>query len=183
MARGSAQAEQAGQTGLQQSAALGGQANNLFGSLAPALQTQMTHPQGMSPQDLAATTTAAQESAGGSNAGAVGQGALLAQRTKNRGAAGAAIGSAARGAQQTLGKAALATSLENARIKRQQQGQAMGEMGGLYGTTLGGAEKMLGIVPQAVNANTEAENASWNWAKYILDPAMESGAKAAAAFA
>ena len=183
MARGS-QAANTGATAAQgisnQSSA---NAGALYGVLAPELESQIANPQGMSPTDLAAANTASQESAGGSEAAAVGQGALRAARTHNAGTADAAIGEGTRGASQALSKAALGTQLANARMKEGERQAATSGLEGLYGTNTGASVNALGEVAQNVNANTNAENASWDWAKYILDPAMAAAGQAGAAAA
>jgi hypothetical protein len=66
-------------------------AGNLFGSLAPQLTAEATNPQGYGAPTLAKIDTANKQTAGGTQAGAVGQGALLAARTRNAGTADAAI--------------------------------------------------------------------------------------------
>jgi hypothetical protein len=84
MARGSDQAKTAATTGQNLANTYSGNAGQLFNTLAPVLQSEVAHPPGFTPPDLAAMDTAAQESAGGSMAGAVGQGGLLAARRSGR---------------------------------------------------------------------------------------------------
>lgn len=174
MARGNSQAQSAATSGLGLSNTLQGNAEGLYSQLAPELATQATHPSGFSPTDLAKMDTAAEQSAGGSQAAATGQGALLASRTRNPGAAAAAIAEGARSAGRNLSNAALDTQLANANLKSKQQAQALGEEGQLYGTDVSGANQGLGEVASNVNANTNAENASWDWAKDIMDPILSA---------
>src|SRR5690348_4147207 len=82
MARGSEQANTAATSAQNASNQFGANANALYSTLAPELMSEAAHPSGFGPQELARMNTAAQQSAGGANAGAVGQGALLAQRTR-----------------------------------------------------------------------------------------------------
>ncbi|HEX7741744.1 MAG TPA: hypothetical protein VF442_04830, partial [Sphingobium sp.] len=118
-------------------------------------------------------------SAGGSMAGAVGQGALLAARTRNAGGADAAIGASARSAGRNLSQAALSTDLANAKLKEQQRQAGLTGEENLYGRTLGGRIQALGEVAPNVNADVNAQNASWNWSKYLLDPLLSAGSAAA----
>ena len=166
MARGSQQAQQGATTGLNFATSGGA-------SLMPELQQEAINPQGMNPTDMARANTTVQQSAGGTQAGATGEGALLAARTKNPGAAQAAISESARTGGQEAGKNALGIQLANTKLKQQQQqaGQT-----GLENLTLGG----LGDVAPNVNANTGAINASYDWAKDILDPALQAAGSAAA---
>ena len=172
MARGSTAATGAATSAQNNSNTLMGNASSLYSSLAPELQSEAAHPQGFAPADRAAMTTAAQESAGGSQAGAVGQGALLAARTKNAGAPAAAIGAASRGAGEDLSRRAVETQFENAGLKEKQRQGALSGLQGLTGMETGAAGQELGIVPGAVNANTGAENASWDWATHLLQPLL-----------
>lgn len=143
----------------------------------------VAHPVGLNPYEKSAARTTAQESAGGSQAAAVGQGALQAQRTRNAGTADAAIGEGARSAGRNLSRAALGTELQDSAMKQQKQQQAKSELGGLYGVATPGGSQALNSVANNANANTNAVNSSWNWAKYILDPALQAASGPVAAFA
>lgn len=181
MARGSAAANTAATSAQNTANTLGGNAQGLYAGLAPELETEATHPAGYSPTDLAKMNTAAQQSAGGSEAAAVGQGALLASRTRNAGAPGAAISSAARGASEDLSKRALDVQNENANLKQKQQQAGLSGLEGLYGTNVSGANTAQGQVAPAVEANTAAQNASWDWATDLFDPLVQAGSKVGSA--
>lgn len=165
MARGSTQANQAATSGQQISNTSAGNAQGLYSTLAPELQAEAAHPPGFDPATMAAMNTDAQQSAGGSAAGAVGQGALLGARTRNAGAADAAIGDSVRAAGRQLSQGVLGTQIANAKLKEQQREQARTGLQGLYGTNTGASVNALGQVASNVNANTNAENASWDWTK------------------
>lgn len=179
IARGSSQASEAGKAAQGFSNQQNANAMGLFGTLAPELETEIAHPAGFAPSDLAAMNTATQQSAGGSEAAAVGQGALKAARTGNAGGSDAAIGAAARGAGETASKGALATQMANARLKESQRSGAERGLEGLYGITSGDVTPALNSVANNVNANTNAQNASWDWAKFLLDPAMAAAGQGA----
>ena len=179
MARGNAVAQQAATSGLGYSRALQGQQGSLYGTLAPALTQDVVNPTGLTPTEKATANTAAQQSAGGSMAGATGQGALLSQRTRNAGTADAAIAESARGAGRNLSNAALGTELEDVALKNRKQAAAKGELGSLYGMSGQEANQALGQTAANVDANTKAAEQSWNWAKYILDPALQAAGGAA----
>src|ERR1700761_9407918 len=166
--RGDSVAQQGETQALSNSSTSSGNAAQTFAQLSPQLAGDIAHPEGYSPTDLAAMNTAAQQSAGGSEAAAVGQGALRSARTRNAGSADAAIGSGATGAGQGLSQAALRIAGNNANLKNQQREQALGEEAGIYGTSLGGANSSLNAAAGLSDANTNAANASWNWAKFLL---------------
>lgn len=174
MARGSQQAQQGSTEALANASTYGGNANAIFGNLEPMLMTQAANPQGMSPLDLSRMQTSNQQSAGGTQAAAVGQGALRAARTRNAGGADAAVAASARSAGRNLAEANLKGSLANAQLKEKQQLAAEGELGNLYGTSVGGSNAALSANAANVNANTNAENASWDWATDLFDPIMKN---------
>lgn len=180
MARGNEQAQQASKSGLGFSNTLQGNAGGIYGSLLPELQAEAANPQGFTAPTVAKMKTEDMQGAGGSNAGATGQGALLAARTKNAGAPAAAIQESARNASQQLSKANTGVDIANEELKQHQRQAGLSGLQGLYGTNVGGATNALGEVANNVNANTNAANASWDWAKYILDPAMQAAGGAAA---
>lgn len=172
MARGSAQATNAGTAAAGLSSQLEANAGALEGTLAPQLEAEAAHPSGFAPADLAAMNTAAQQSAGGGQAAATGQGGLLAARTRNAGAPAAAIDAAARTSGRNLSAAGLRTQEENAREKLGQQQAGLTGLERLTGMETGAGIQSAGQIAPDVNANTNAANASWDWAKYILGPAM-----------
>lgn len=179
MARGSSQATGAATTATNLSNQLTGNAQSLYGAAAPALQAEANAPSGYAPADLAAMNTAAQQSAGGTQAGAVGQGALLAARTRNAGAPAAAIGQSSRTAGQQLSNAGLGIQTRNANLKEEQRQSGLSGLENLYGRTLGEGVTALGQVAPDVNANTNAENASWDWSSALFQPLLKAAGAAA----
>ena len=151
---------------------LRGQPGNAAHGALRELQTISTLPPGYAGVNLAAADTAEQQSAGGGQSAAVGQGALLAGRTRNAGSADAAVGASTRAVGQQLSEGALQTRLKNAGMKMQQQQAGIGGLGNLY-------SENLGAVAPNVNANTEAENASWDWAKDLMGPMLGAAGGAA----
>lgn len=182
MARGSQQATTAATSAQNLSNQFAGNANALYSTLAPELESEAAHPAGFNPAELADMNTAAQQSAGGATAGAVSQGALRAARTGNLGGSDAAIQEAARNGGQTASKAAVGIKNQNAMLKQNQRRAALSGLQGLYGTNAGASIGSLGQVANNVNADTNAENASWNCAKYILDPALNAAGGAAGGY-
>lgn len=144
-----------------QAGQLGANAGALYGGLAPQLQSQMAHPSGYTPAQQAAQTTAAQQSAGGSMAGTVGQGALLAARTRNAGAAQGAIAQGGRQASQNLSTAAVGTQVRNAGLQQQNQQNAQKGLESLYGTELGGSQTALGLSNSALKTAETAPVPYW----------------------
>ncbi len=178
--RGNEEAQQASKSGLGYSRTLQGQQGSLYGTLAPAYSRDIANPVGLSPNDKARMNTAAMESEGGANAGAVGQSALQAARTRNAGGADAAIQESAREAGRGVTRAGLGTELADTELKQRKEAAAKEGMGQLYGISTHAGNEALGQVAENVKANSTAEEQSWNWAKFILDPALQAGGTAAA---
>ncbi len=176
MGRGSENANNAASSAQNFATQNQGQANATYNALAPELQQEVAHPTGFTPEQQAGMTTAAEQSAGGANAGAVGQGALLAGRTKNPGTAAAAIDASSRHAGQTLGQETLGVKNADAMLQQKNRQAGLAGLEGLNAQELGGANQALGIVPQAVNASTNAVNASYDWANAVKDVGQGIGA-------
>jgi hypothetical protein len=177
MARGSTQATGAATSAQDFSNGLQSNASSLFSTLAPDLESAAAHPSGYSPTDMAGMTTAAEQSAGGSTAGATGQGALLASRTKNAGTADAAIGQAARSGGQALSKASTGIAQANANQKQSNQRAALSGLENLESGQVTGANQALGDVAPNINANTNAENASYDWSNALFQPLLGAAEK------
>lgn len=181
MARGSDTATSAATTSANNSNALTNNASSLYSNLAPTLEAQAAAPSGFSPADEAGMETAAQQTAGGTQAAAVGAGNLNAARTRNAGGFANAVSDASRGAGETLSRGVLGVKNLNAEQKQRQRDTAISGLEGLYGTNVGGANQALGNVAPLVNANTNAENASWDAFNNITG-AIEGAAKDASGF-
>lgn len=160
---------------------LNNQAGNIYGSLSPTLAAEAAHPAGYTAPQQAAMNTSAQQSAGGTNAGAVGQGALLASRTRNAGTADAAIAQSARQSGQQLGDAALKTTMGNANLQQQQQQEGLKGLQGLYGTELGASQNALGLSNSALEGASKSGGMNNPWNQYGLQ--YLKGAQSAAAAA
>ena len=172
MARGSKPATAAATTAGNTGATLLGEQQSLYGNLMPQLEAEATHPAGIDPTTMAEMKTNQMQTAGGSNAGAVGQGSLLAGRTRNAGTADAAIEAGSRHSGEQLSNANLETDLANESLKNKQQQAGLSGLEGLNSTDLSGSLGATGQIAPDVNANTNAANASYDWAKYLLDPAI-----------
>ena len=136
-------------------------AANIYGSLEPTLAAESATPSGFTPGQKANMNTAAQQSAGGSTAGAIGEGKLYSQRTRNAGGAKQAIGSGVRGAGENLSKAAVGTEMANAQLAQHKQMQAQQGLQGLNQTELTGGIDSLGQSNQALHIAEEAPESYW----------------------
>ena len=140
---------------------LGANAANIYGSLQPEIASEAAHPAGYSPQQKSAITTAGQQSAGGSMAGATGQGALLAARTRNAGAAQNAIQQAGRQSSKNLSDVATGVETGSADLAAKRQADALRAEQGLYGTELGGSQKAMGLSNEFLDTLNRARPSWW----------------------
>ena len=180
MGRGSDQANAAATSASNISGTAAGNAGALYSTLAPALESEMANPQGFNPVDMARMNTSTMQTAGGTQAAAQGEGALRAARTGNIGGSDAAIAKSARTGGELASEGALSTQIKNAQLKEQQRNAATSGLEGLYGTDTGASVNALGEVAQNVNADTNAENASWDWTKGLEGIGQFLGGSAAA---
>ncbi len=179
MSRGSDQSNAAATNAVGQNQQLFGGGQALYSTLAPQLTAQAANPQGFGPETLSRLDTAAQQSAGGGQAAATGQAALEESRTRNAGGAGMALSKAARESGKNLVTSTLQTRIANEGLKEQQREGAQKGLEGLYGVNVGGANEASGNVARNVQANAAQEDASWGWAKNILQPVLSAAGHAA----
>ena len=145
-----------------------GNANGIFSTLLPQYEQEALNPQGFGGPGLAAMNTAAQQSTGGATAGAVGQGTLMAARTRNLGSAQSGNNAAAENAQRVNSQRAVEIQGENERLKQEQAREGRAGEAGLYDTNLrtalgalGAENSSLGEENQATKNMIDAQNSGW----------------------
>jgi hypothetical protein len=138
----------------------GSRGGSAWDTLFPTLLQDATNPQGLSPQQKATMNTASSQSLGGSVAGATGQGALMAARTKNPGSATAALDASSKHAGETASHNALGVEEFSTNLAHQKQQNALRELGSLYGTNTGALSSMLDAANQALGIFNDAEKRS-----------------------
>ena len=121
-------------------------ANSLEGTLTP-MYSKMAN--GLATPGSIAENTAAQQSVGGATAGAMGEGALRAARTRNSGSYAPVLDQAVRSGQQAL-------SNDASRITADNVNKGIAGEQGLFGTNSGQALQALGLY------NDASDNSFWN---------------------
>lgn len=161
MARGAA-SQAINQMGLErnQAANTSGTAAQALGSFLPYEKSQLENPTGYTPEELADQLTASSQSLGRSMSSAVGQGNLMAARTRNGAGYAPALDSASRGAMQQQSQNALQVQNQNAQLKQQKQQQAANSLQNLYNTDISATLNALGLGNNSINAWTNADNAT-----------------------
>jgi len=150
-----------------------GAGQNELNTIAPALTQQAQ--QGFDPATLNALNTSSQQSLGGANAGAAGQGALTAARTRNAGAANPAIEESARNAMRQGSTNALNIQGENWNAKQ----AALQALQQLYGTNTQRSNEALGLSNNAIgqwnNSSANTQNSLMGWTRLGLQAAGTLG--------
>lgn len=158
-------ATNAGTTATNTAGGYGSGAAGIGGTLVPALTQEATHPQGFNPTDINNMLVSGEQGAGGANSGITGEAALHGMRTRNAGGFTGALDQAARIKGQQLSGNALNVQNENANLKQKQQQAGLAGLQGMYGTDVSAQLKAMGLVPEDINAGTNATNAEVNAGK------------------
>jgi len=143
----------------------GSSAAGIGGTLIPTLTKEATNPQGFNPTDINNMTVAGEQGAGGANSGITGEAALRTARSRNAGGFSGALDQAARVKGQALSANSVGIQDQNAQLKQKQQQAGISGLQGMYGTDVSAQMKGLGLVPEDLNASTNAENSNVNAGK------------------
>jgi hypothetical protein len=127
--------------------------------LIPGLEREAANPQGFTPEEMNDQLVASEQGAGGANAGITGEANLRAARTRNSAGYTAALDEAARDKTRTLSDNALNIRNQSAKLGQEKQMAAQKELGGLYGTDVEANLKAQGLLPEDVNAESNAVDA------------------------
>lgn len=130
----------------------------VLGTLSPALNQDITNPQGFGTAGVNAMNTANSQSIGGSTAGAVGEGNLAAARTRNAGGFQSALDEAARSGQRQLSENAVGIQAANEMEKQRQRSAAEQLMNSQYGMDTNAALGALGLSNQALGIAGSQKN-------------------------
>lgn len=164
--------------------ALFGENQALGGYLTPKLESDVTNPEGFTPQQLAYMNTASQQSLGGAVAGVTGQANLEAARTRNAGGFQGAIGSGSRAAMRQNSQNSVNIQAKQAELQQQQREQALKALEGLYGVDLSGAINYLDTSNKALGEENQShplQQGLLSAGTFIEDLAKGAQAGAAAA--
>lgn len=133
----------------------------LYNQLFPTYENEATDPQGFDPTTKANMKTSAMQTAGGSTAGAVGEGDLMAARTRNAGGFDAAGDEAERIGARQLSSDNLGVENADAALKEQHKQQGIAGEQGLYNTQQSDLLADMGLSNQDVNTEVSAGQSGW----------------------
>jgi hypothetical protein len=154
-------ASNAAATAAATGAGYGEQAGGIGGMLVPYLENQITNPMGFGPAATNAMLAQGLEGAGGAASGLAGEAGLRAARSRNVGGATGILDELAREKMRTSAGVGLDVATKNALLQQQQRSQAQGQLESLYGTDVGAQLKAQSLVPEDINAWTNANNSGW----------------------
>src|SRR5579872_1797622 len=162
MARGpQAMAANAGKTAAETGAGYGTAATGISDTLVPQLNAEATGNIGYTPTQQNNMLVAGEQGAGGANAGVAGQAGLAAGRTRNSAATSGVLDEAARAKTRQMSTNALDVSNQSAQLAQKKQQMALQQQQGLYGTDVSAQLKSMGMIPEDVNADTNAGSQGW----------------------
>lgn len=161
MRNAQSQANTAAKTASATAGSYGSAGNQIASNLIPGLEREANNPEGYTPEELNNQLVAGEQGAGGANAGITGQANLNAARTRNSAGYTAALDEAARDKTKQLSENALNIQNKSDELGQEKQMAAQKELGGLYGTDVEANLKAQGLVPEDVQAETQAGNSGW----------------------
>jgi hypothetical protein len=135
--------------------------NQLYDQLFPTYEGEVNNPTGFDPITKAGMKTSAMQTVGGATGGAVGQGDLMAARTRNSGGFEAAGDEAERIGQRQLSADNMGIDQEDAALKEQHHQQGIAGEQGLYSGNQSELLASMGLGNQAVNTELEAGKSGW----------------------
>lgn len=154
-------AKGAGETAINTANTYGTEASDIGSMLVPTLEREASNPQGFNPTDLNAMLVAGQQGAGGATGAIQGQANLTAARTRNSGALSAVLDEAARARSKASSESALNVQGMNANLKEKQRQAGLQGLESVRGGDVNAQLKAEGLVPEDINAWTNASKAGW----------------------
>lgn len=139
----------------------GSEASDVGATLVPELTREATHAQGFSPADLNAMFLSSAGAAEGGRGTVSGEATRMAARTHNTGALSGVLDEAARGAGRTTATAGLNTQIQNAMLKERQRQAGLSGLAGVRGGDIRAQLEAEGLVPQDINAWSNAGKTGW----------------------
>jgi hypothetical protein len=134
----------------------GAQAGGISSQLLPFLTRQLNNPEGFSAQQTGSMLGAAEGGAGGSTAGLTTEANLASARDRNSGGFSGALDQAAREKDKALAGTSEGIAAKNAGLQQEQQQNAAGGLGKMYGQDTDAQLKAMGLVAPDVNAASTA---------------------------
>lgn len=154
-------AQNAANTASNTGANAGATAAGINSTVLPFLTRELNNPQGFSQQDKGAMLGAAEGGAGGAAAGLNTEANLKAARDRNSGGFSAALDQVSRNAGKNAAQQSENIEGENANLKQQQTQNAASGLEKMSGLETDAQLKAMGLVPEDVNAEANADKTGW----------------------
>lgn len=136
-------------------------ANQINSTLVPTLEREMQNPSGFSPEELNNMTVASEQGTGGALSSLKGDAATRMARTRNSAGYSNALDEAAREKMRTESQNNLSIQNANSRLAQEKQQRAESQLGDIYGTDVRETLGAQGLMPEDVNAETNAGKSGW----------------------
>jgi len=164
----------------------GANASQVNSTLTPYLERELQNPTGYTPDELNKMNVASEQGAGGAESSLKGEAAGQVARTRNSAGYSTALDEAARDKTRALSEDSLNIQGQSAKLAQQKQEQAASELGGIYGTDVKETLGAQGLMPEDINAGTNAGKSGWfqNMTDLInsLKPGGSTGGGAGSSF-
>jgi hypothetical protein len=147
-------------------AGYGSDAAGISSTLLPFLTRQLNNPQGYTQQQQGAMLGSAEAGTGGATAGLTTEANLASARNRNSGGFSGALDDAARQKDKTLAGTSEGISANNAELQQKQQQSAASGLGQMQSLDTNAQMKAMGLVPQDINASTQAYGTG-DWASQL----------------
>jgi len=136
-------------------------AGQIAGSLIPGLEREAQTPTGYTPEQENSMLVAGEQGAGGTESGIKGAANSEVARSRNSAGYSNVLDEAARDKMRTNAASALGVKNRSADIGLKRQAQAQEQLGSLYGEDTNAGLKAESLLPEDVNAETNASKVGW----------------------
>jgi len=149
-------------------------------AVIPTLKAEINNPTGYTAGAQNKMLTAAEAGGGGATSSLAGKVGLDALRTRNSGGTSALLDSIARAKAGAGAGASERVAADSSKLGEAKKQTALGGVQGMYGTDLSQQMKAMGLVPEDINAGTNAVNAQTTAGKSGWAQNLEQGIDTAA---
>lgn len=155
------QASNAANTASSTGANYGAQAAGVNSQLLPFLTRELNNPQGYTQGQNTAMLGAAEAGAGGSTAGLNTEANLAQARNRNSGGFSGALDNAAMQKDKALAHTSEGIAANSANLAQEHQQSAAQGLAGIQGLDTNAQLKSMGLIPEDVNAEANANKTGW----------------------
>lgn len=172
-------AQSAAGTAAKTGGTYGEEASDIGSTLVPTLKRDVNNAPGFTPEQQNAQIVGGEQGLGGATSGLAGEAGLRAIRTRNVGANAGTLDELAREKMRQSSNIGLDVAQKNAELQQAQRAQALKQLQGLFGTDVEAGLKAQSLVPEDINAWTNANKTGW---LQNVESGIDTGANLLSAF-